>query len=154
MLTRRMVDRRLPYAAFDDGWRIFDSMQRIFEDLDRGFGGPSFQVSASVTPRVDLVDAGSELRLYAELPGFSEDDVEMTLESGRITLRGRRETDVPEGYHVRRRERGDLSFVRSLALPCRVDADGVSARLQNGILQVTLPKSAEAQPRQIPIRRA
>ena len=155
MLTRRGFDPGSPWRGLDDGTRMLDQMRRVlFDDLDRGFGRPSFRAVAPATPRIDLVDAGDALRLYAELPGFTTDDLEITLERNRLTLRGRRETSVPEGYQVRRRERGDLSFARTLGLPCPVDPDAVRAELTNGVLELTLPKAPEAQPRQIPIRDA
>ena len=150
MLTRMGMGRSRPAIGFDD--RVFDQMFRLFGDLDRGFS-PAWQTAAAM-PRIDLVDAGAELKLFAELPGFSEQDVDITIERNRLTLRGQRKLEVPEGYRVRRSERGDLAFARSITLPCRVDADGVEATLEHGVLRLRLPKAPEEQPRQITIKKA
>src|SRR5690606_26161747 len=131
--------------------RMLDPMRRLFDDFDRSPGIPTLHRVRAAIPRVDLVDEGAELRLYAELPGFAQEDVEITLERNELTLRGRRTTEVPEGHTVHRRERGGLDFTRTFTLPCRVDADRVEATLANGVLQIVMPKASEEQPRQIAI---
>ena len=133
-------------------------MDRLFLDFERGWGtarDPEARQAiamGSAWPRVGLYDAGSELRLRAELPGMSEDDLEITVEQSSLTLRGARKTQGPEGYSVHRQERGNRSFARSFSLPCRVDAEKTKASLKDGILEMTLPKVPEEQPRQIRVR--
>lgn len=148
MLTTVRNGRPLRPASVDP-WGL-DSMWRLFDDL--GFGSSWRAPVTETMPRMNLVDAGSELRLYAELPGFGADDVEVTVERNRLTLRGQRKREVPEGYSVRRSERGDLAFTRTLTLPCRVDADAIDAQLASGILTLTMPKAAEERPRQITVK--
>lgn len=160
MITRRMIGpvlRPWPFdalAGLDESMRMLDPMRRLFDDFDRSLGIPTLHRVRAAIPRVDLVDEGAELRLYAELPGFAQEDVEITLERNELTLRGRRTTEVPEGHTVHRRERGDLDFTRTFTLPCRVDADRVEATLANGVLQIVMPKASEEQPRQIAIQTA
>jgi len=134
-----------------------NQMDRLFLDFEQGWGlgrRPRQEgwLSSSVWPRVALYDAGSELRLRAEVPGVSEKDLDISVEGASVTLRGERKTEVPEGYSVHRRERGDRSFARSFTLPCRVDAEKATARLEHGVLEMHLPKVAEEQPRQIQVR--
>lgn len=158
MLMRRNNDMSLrrwsyePLPSLLGGLRMLDDVNRLFEAFDHGFGLSSF--APATAPRVQLVDTGSELRLYAELPGFGENDIELTVQRNSVTLRGRRQSSVPEGFTVRRRERGDVEIMQSYTLPCRIDADRVEASLQNGVLLVTMPKAAEEQPRQIPVKTA
>lgn len=133
-------------------------MDRLFLDFERGWGlgqgirSAQSEVAGSAWPRVGLYDAGSELRLRAEVPGVSEKDLDISVEQSSLSIRGERKAEVPEGYSVHRRERGTLTFARSFALPCRVDAEKVTADLKNGVLEMKLPKVAEEQPRQIQVR--
>jgi HSP20 family protein len=82
----------------------------------------------------------------------SERDLDISVEQSSLTIRGERRTKAPEGYSVHRQERASHSFARSFALPCRIDAEKATANLQNGILEMSLPKVAEEQPRQIQVR--
>ena len=70
------------------------------------------------------------------------------------SMRGERKVEVPHGYSEHRRERSAVSFAKSFQLPARVDADKVTAILKHGVLTLTLPKAAEAQPRQISVNAA
>ena len=133
-----------PLAGFDESARAFDPIRRLFGDLDREFAAA----------RLDRTRDGEVLRLSVELPGFTEKDVELEVHRNMLTLRGQRKVEVPEGYTVHRRERGDIELTRTLALPYRVDAERVEATLTNGVLRVTMPKAAEERPRQIAVRTA
>lgn len=147
------LDREL--SALDD---LRNQMDRLFLDFERGWGpgrAPRAQrdwAAGAAWPHIALYDAGSELRLRAEVPGLSEKDLEISVEQSSLTIRGERTIDVPEGYSVHRQERGNRSFARSFTLPCRVDAERATANLKNGILEMTLPKVAEEQPRQIQVK--
>jgi HSP20 family protein len=133
-------------------------MDRLFLDFERGWGvghDPRAQGSwttSAAWPRIALYDSGSELRLRAEVPGLSEKDLDISVEQSSLTIRGERATEAPEGYSVHRQERGNRSFARSFTLPCRVDAERATANLKNGVLEMTLPKVAEEQPRQIHVK--
>ncbi len=127
-------------------------MDRLFSDFERDqvdggspWAGPPRQAS----PRVHIWDMGSELMLRAELPGVSEKDIDLTVQQGVLSLRGKRQESAPEGYSVHRQERQSFTFARTFALPCRVDTEKVQARVKNGVLDVVLPKSPDEQPRQI-----
>jgi HSP20 family protein len=89
-----------------------------------------------------------------ELPGFKADDIKVSVEQGTLTIRGERGDDAPEGYTVHRKERGAVRFTRSVALPARVETDGVQANLKNGVLELRMPKVAAARPRSISVKAA
>lgn len=135
-----------------------NQMDRLFPDFERGWGLSREPRSIrawtgdSAWPRVSLYDAGSELRLVAEVPGVSEKDLDISVEQSSLTIRGERKADVHEGYAVHRQERGNRTFARSFTLPCRIDAEKATANLKNGVLMMSLPKVAEEQPRQIQVR--
>jgi len=128
-------------------------MDRVFEDAVGGpWNGGTLPFYADTWPRANLIDAGSTLMLTAEVPGLSEKDIKLTLNQEVLTISGERKVVPPDGYSAHRQERGSVSFARSFALPCRIDADRTSASVKNGILTVTLEKAADAMPRQIAVK--
>jgi HSP20 family protein len=130
-------------------------MDRVWEDVDPSWhGAPATpgSLSASAFPRVNLFDAGSHLVLTADVPGLSEKDVQVTLNGTSLSISGERKVVAPEGYSVHRQERTHVRFSRSLTLPCTVNPEQTTATVKDGILTITLTKSAEAQPRQIAVR--
>ena len=103
-------------------------------------------------PPVDIVESKDKISLRAELPGFKENQVELTVEDGVLTLKGERkfEKETSEtNYH--RVERSYGSFLRSFTLPSNVDQAKIQASFADGILQVDLPKREETRPKQIKI---
>jgi HSP20 family protein len=103
-------------------------------------------------PAMDLLETDEHFVLRADLPGLSEDDVKVELEDNILTVSGERRAeseDRQEGYH--RVERAFGSFTRSLTLPRGVKSDEISARFDNGVLEVRIPKPEETKPRRIAI---
>jgi HSP20 family protein len=138
----------------DRGWSALTGdlrreMERVFHDFERGGYRPDLR---SGWPRISVEDGASELRLRAEVPGVDRKDLHITLEHNTLTLRGSRAPRAPEGYSTHREERGAIEFARSLTLPCRVDAEHVTANLVNGVLELTMPKAPEERPREIQVR--
>jgi len=121
-------------------------LDRLFGDFERAASGPN--------PRLTLNEEGASFVLQADVPGLTEQDFDISVEGSTVTLRGERKVVMPEGYTAHRRERGTVSFARSFELPTRVDSEKVTATLKNGVLTLTLPKAAEAQPRQISVKAA
>jgi HSP20 family protein len=128
--------------------QLLRRMDRALEDFDTG---QSFTTEPPL-PRVNVHDAGSALVFSAEVPGFGDDDVNITLTQDVLTLSGKRKPEQFEGYSLQRRERLALDFSRSFALPVRVDPDKASASVKDGILTVRLEKAAEVKPRTISVR--
>ena len=121
-------------------------LDRLFGDLERA---PAFGVAQP--PPVTFEDTGEALRLRAELPGLSEKDVEINVTANVLSLKAARTTEIPEGYAAHRRERSSFSFAQSYELPTRIDPDKVEASLKQGVLTLTLPKVAEAQPKKVTV---
>lgn len=106
------------------------------------------------TPAISVVENADALELTAELPGLKEEDVSIELEHNRLTISGeksdvRSEEDGERKVHVYERSYG--SFKRSFTLPRTIDSDAISARYENGVLSITLPKAAESKGRRIEI---
>lgn len=104
-------------------------------------------------PALDLVESDGQIKVHAELPGLTEDDVEITVEDGRLILRGEKKMEKEEEKeNVRWRERRYGSFYRSMRLPSSVDVEKVEATMHDGVLDVTLPKLEEAKGKRIEIK--
>jgi HSP20 family protein len=129
-------------------------MNRLFDDVFRGFGVPSlsgFDRSLS-WPNLELGENDKEIRVTAELPGLEEKDVDITVEEGVLTLRGEKKSEVEDkdrGYT----ERSYGRFERRIGLPRGIERDKASATFKNGVLTITLPKSEAANEnvRRIPV---
>ena len=105
------------------------------------------------TPPVDIVEGKDRIQLKVELPGFKEDQVNLTVEDGLLTIRGERKFNREsreENYH--RIERSYGTFVRSFTLPSSVEQSRIQATFADGILNVDMPKREETKPKQIPIK--
>ena len=125
-------------------------MNRLFNTaFDSGSSGP---VMRRWVPAMDLVESGEHFVLRADLPGMSEEDIEIELEDGTLTVSGERRAEHEErqeGFH--RVERSFGAFSRSLTLPKGVDADAVSASFDRGVLEIRIPKPEARKPRRISI---
>jgi HSP20 family protein len=121
---------------------------RLFEDaLGRGQGGRS-----EWTPPVDIRETDQELTFAIEIPGTESGDVEVTTENGVLTVYGERTEEWRDEGRYHLLERGYGSFIRRFELPVGVDIDKIEAEVENGLLQVRIPKSALPQPKRIPVK--
>jgi HSP20 family protein len=97
-------------------------------------------------PQIDLSETGKEVRVTAELPGLEERDVEVTLGSNMLTIKGEKKEEQEEEkgdyYHS---ERSYGYFQRAVQLPEGMDTDHAKATFKKGVLKVTIPKKPEAQ---------
>jgi HSP20 family protein len=152
MLTRFSDFNDWPSFGFADFGRASYPHAQLRRELDRLFG--EVERSASAGSPLSFDDDGTSFVLRADVPGLTESDFEISVANNTVTLKGERKVEVPQGYSQHRRERSDVRFAKSFQLPARVDADKVTATLKNGVLTLTLPRAAEAQPRQISVKAA
>jgi HSP20 family protein len=138
----------------NDPWTTLDRMRREMEALLPRVGAAAG--ASNVYPPVNLYETGDDFVLLAELPGVRREDLELTIEANRITLRGERKIEYPthERTSVHRRERESGIFRRAFELPVPVDAEKAEALYRDGILRVRLPKAASHRPRQIAVQTA
>ena len=133
-------------------------MNRLHRDLDRlltvpGGNDDAQQVVTEWTPPVDIREEEKQFVLQADLPGVDPKDIEITLEKGVLTIRGRRELatrDDKSGF--RRVERVTGDFYRRFSLPDTADSQSVTARFNAGVLEVAIPKQAQVLPRKITVQ--
>ncbi len=138
---------------FRDVMSIQDRMNRLFEDFPtRGRGREEGIEAGAWMPAVDIYETDDDVIVTAELPGVKKDEIGVEVKGGVLTLRGERKhaKEVKEeNYH--RVERSYGTFLRSFTLPTSVEEDKVTAKLAEGVLEIRLPKRAEAKPKQIRI---
>jgi len=131
---------------FDNAWGLLHQVQREM------LRAASLVESQAAVRGGELTDEGEAYGLTIDLPGVSENELEVRFHEDLLTITAARKTTTPEGYHQRLSERGSYEFHRSYQVPARVNAEGISAQLKNGVLQVRLEKTAEVQPRRIAVR--
>lgn len=140
-------------------WRPFDSLRRnidrLFDEVDRGFWGSPLRLSFAdfeprwlmeTAPAVDVAEKDQAYEITAELPGMDQNNIEVKLSDGVLTIKGEKRQETEEkkkNYYVSERRYG--SFERSFQVPDTVDAEKIEAAFSKGVLTVTLPKSVEAQ---------
>ena len=133
---------------------IQSEMNRLFNTVfepSSGSQGTSNGVRRWI-PSMDLVENDGEFVLRADLPGLSENDVNIELEDNVLTISGERKAeheDRREGYY--RVERAFGKFSRSLTLPEGVDPEAVQASFDRGVLEVRIPKPEQRKPRKVTI---
>jgi HSP20 family protein len=138
----------------EDPWSAFDQLRRELSDVLGSYApeGPSL-ARGQTFPPVNLYETEDAWVLMAELPGLRAEDIEVSVEDDRVTLRGERKIEVPDrpDVSVHRRERQAGIFRRTIQLPHAPEPDKVEAAYRHGVLQVRLPKPASRKPRQISI---
>ena len=150
------------YRTFfgDPGRRIGSSLadlERMRRQMERMFDAYGDRQSehggAGVYPAVNITEDREAYYISAELPGVKSKDIDVNVTANQLTLAGERrisEEAADARYHRREREAG--RFSRAVALPGDIDTENVKARLADGVLTVTVPKSERARPRKIDIR--
>ena len=142
-------------------WRPFgmlepfrNEMESLFERFfgEDGEKGSELPAMKNWSPRVDVEETDKEIVVKADLPGVDPKAVEITVQDGVLTVRGEKgeeKEDKKKNYH--RVERFAGSFYRAVSLPPGTDAEKVVASSSNGVITITIPKKAEAQPKKIAI---
>lgn len=121
-------------------------MRRFWSDWDDMVGA-----GVGVYP-VDIREDDDHIYVEAELPGFTKDQVQVTLENGVLNIVAERKDTGKSGGQVHLRERRYTRVARSFTLPGTVDPQNIEAKLENGVLYLTLAKRPEVKPRRIEIK--
>ena len=106
-----------------------------------------------LVPPVDIYERGDALVIEADMPGVGPQDVDVTLDNGTLTLKGRVATPAPSA-NVLYAEYAPSDFERSFSVSEEIDHEGIQASVRNGVLTVILPKAKERQPRKITVQAA
>jgi HSP20 family protein len=142
-------------------WDPFRELEEMSDRLNRVFARPGawhgtgneVMTVADWTPTVDISETETEFLIKAELPDIKKEAVKVTVEDGVLTIQGERHREKEEkGKKYHRVERSYGRFVRSFTLPDSVDAAAVKAEYADGVLNLHLPKSEKAKPKQIEVK--
>lgn len=132
---------------------IQSEMNRLFTSLFDSPTRPSTgELNRRWIPAMDVTESGDHYVLHADLPGMSEQDINVELEAGVLRISGERKAQSSGqqgGY--RRTERSYGSFSRSLTLPDGVNPEAIEASFDRGVLEVRIPKPEQAKPRKVSI---
>src|SRR5215813_10110778 len=142
-----VLTRFEPYREFAT---LQDRLNRLFQN---SFGeGQDSLTTSSFSPAVDVYEDEHTVNLKIEVPGIDEKDLDIRVENNTLTVHGERKFEKEEKEeNFRRVERQYGSFTRSFTVPNTVDPEKVDASYQKGILKISLPKKAEAKPKQIKV---
>jgi HSP20 family protein len=138
-------------------WNFVDLLHRDIDRLATHRSGPSGTGNpvADWAPAVDIVEEKDRFVLRADVPGVNPEDIDVSMDSGTLSVSGERHAVTPgEGAGVQRLERATGRFLRRFTLPETANSDGIAAKCANGILEVSIPKMPEIQARRITVEAA
>jgi HSP20 family protein len=140
-------------------WNLHKQLQseinKILESslYGAGEGDNSSVVTSHWTPAVDIKEEKDRFVLFADIPGVDPKDIEVTMDKGVLTIRGERPSEGDEERAAfKRMERARGTFYRRFSLPDSADAERVTARGVNGVLEIAIPKQEKLQPRKIAVQ--
>ncbi len=116
--------------------------EEMFAPFTHGGALSPWPAEGTVSPRLNVSETDTAFEIQADMPGVKKEDVKVAVEHQRVTIEGesRRAQEQREGENVLYTERSASKFVRSFMLPVEVDEASAEARMENGILSLTLPK--------------
>lgn len=142
MLLQRMADNGL--------WNSMRELDLVRQKLNQIISSQEF---GTEFPPVNVWLSETGAIVEAEIPGMEIDDLELSVLNDVLSIKGKRNPDkLKEGERYYRQERGYGDFTRNIKLPFGVDGDNVTASLENGTLQINLPRTNADRPRKITLR--
>jgi HSP20 family protein len=142
------------FGGFDTS--LFDEFRRLETEMDQLFGRSAFpagirSVRRGTFPPINVGSTPDRVEVYLFAAGLDPKSVDLTIQQNLLSVSGTRRVEVNEDADYYRRERFDGDFRRVITLPDDVDPDRVDAKYRDGVLQITVPRRAAAQPRQIKV---
>ena len=142
----------MPVFRWGNAFDAFRDLEREFDRLLQTVATQSVRTGVRF-PLINLYERPDEYLLLVQLPGVENNQLDLTIADGRLTLKGERtRPDSADESQYRRSERPVGKWERTVALPERVDEEGIAADFREGLLQLTLPKQAATPSRQIQVR--
>ncbi len=140
-------------------WRPFGEMMNLQREMNRMFDAfmrtPEEEESFKGTwsPEVDIRETPEAIIIQAELPGMKKDEIKLSIRDNTLQMSGEKKMEEEKkGETFHRVERVYGSFCRTFTLPSMVDAAKIQAVFKDGVLHLTLPKTEESKPKEIPIK--
>jgi HSP20 family protein len=150
---------RTQWDPFEDLRSAQDELSQLNPMLAHALGlhgqrqGAAMGSRPAWAPALDISERKDAYLITVELPGVKMDDLEITLEDGLLTIQGERhfaQDSSEQQFH--RVERYSGAFRRAITLPAQVQAEQIEATVDNGVLQIVVPKMEEAKPKRIQVR--
>jgi len=135
-------------------WSFFDQLQRELYTpaANKRSKQESKTEQAGWTPLVDINESETAYTLAADLPGITPEDIDISTEKGVLTIKGERKIQAQEDSEKHPHlERQNGTFLRRFTLPESADTDGISAKSENGVLIISIPKQEVATARKIEV---
>jgi len=145
--VENLMDRinKMSQAVTQRAYEIFEGNGRMFgHDLEDWFKA---EMDLLHPVHVNIVESGDNLEVKAEVPGFSEKEIEVSIEPRRLTIIGKRETETRRGDNKDKTIYSEFcsnQILRIVDLPASVDTEKTTATLKNGVLQLEMPKAVQA----------
>ena len=133
-------------------YRPLRSLLSFDDEMRNFFNLGNYESDTAWSPNVDIIDHEDSYEVKAELPGLKKKDINISIEDGILRLSGEKKTENEkneENYHLRESCYG--KFERSFRLPQDVESENIKAQFNNGVLDIQIPKSEKAKPKQIPV---
>lgn len=148
----RYRNRKNLYKPVNDPLtQIHSEINRTFE---RFFENPIWNESMPKMPAINMKDEGNQYLIEAEMPGLKDEEVEIEVHGGQLTIKGeRKQEEKKQGEQMYIEERSYGSFYRTVTLPQNANPDRITADYENGLLLITVPKDPEKEPKKIKINR-
>ncbi|MEJ2609207.1 MAG: Hsp20/alpha crystallin family protein [Candidatus Thiodiazotropha sp.] len=143
------ITRYDPWHSVDD-WR--HELDRMFHPLLQHGDDTSHVVGGDWAPAVDIKEEEEGYLIRADIPGVKPEDIEITMENGVLSIRGERKfEETEERENFKRVERSHGIFYRRFSLPDNTDAEAIHATGQDGVIEITIPKTKGALPKRIEV---
>ncbi|WP_349431151.1 Hsp20/alpha crystallin family protein [Methylomarinum sp. Ch1-1] len=133
-------------------WNLLNQLQRELDRMHEGDTEGGSIATAEWAPAVDIKEDNDRFTLYADIPGVKPEDMDVSMEEGVLTIKGEKESETStekEGY--KRIERTSGSFYRRFSLPDTADAEAITAKSKNGVLEIVIPKREAVKPKKISV---
>lgn len=136
--------------------RPFERMFEEMEDLVERFweeGDGRLARLETYSPKVNLAETDGNFDVSVDLPGMKPEEIKVEMRNGNLVISGERKEEKEEkGKTFHRIERSYGSFCRTIPLPAKVEEGKIDAKFNNGVLNITLPKSEVSKPKQITVK--
>jgi len=129
-------------------------ISQLHKELERNMAEGS-TATAEWAPTVDIKEDKDKFVIHADIPGVKPEDIDISMENGVLTIKGEKKTEAEtEREDYKRVERTFGSFYRRFSLPDTANSEAISAQSRHGVLELTIPKKAEVQPKKISVTAA
>jgi HSP20 family protein len=152
IVLRRPSSALIGFNPFYRSVSLFDEIDEMVSDLWNSWEPEEYDF-LSMVPRIEMYEEKGKLVVKTEMPGIKEEDLDVSIEGKTLTIKAeKKEEEVKEGttYHISERYYG--SYSRSMELPYEVQGEKIKATLENGVLELRLPKVKEAAPKKIEVK--